>query len=265
MIAHGRTIEEIADELGADSLAYLSMEGVYEAIGGAPEDHCDACFTGHYPLGDPEDADGKFALETSPSCRRDRRRSGSLSESFQARRPRLGHRDQPAGDPRRAPRPRGDRGRRGRVRQARRRGRSSGPARPGSTTAVFAARGSPRPRRARRGDGRLDRGPRRRPDRARRLHAAALARRSSPASASRIVNVHPALLPSFPGLDAIGQALEHGVEVTGVTVHFVDEGVDSGPGDPPARGRGSGRSRPRRARGGDPRRRARAATRRRSA
>lgn len=47
--------------------------------------------------------------------------------------------------------------------------------------------------------------------------------------ANRIVNVHPALLPSFPGLDAIGQALEHGVRVTGVTVHFVDEGVDTGP------------------------------------
>jgi phosphoribosylglycinamide formyltransferase 1 len=47
--------------------------------------------------------------------------------------------------------------------------------------------------------------------------------------ANRIVNVHPALLPSFPGLDAIGQALEHGVQITGVTVHFVDEGVDSGP------------------------------------
>jgi phosphoribosylglycinamide formyltransferase-1 len=46
---------------------------------------------------------------------------------------------------------------------------------------------------------------------------------------ARIVNVHPALLPSFPGLDAIGQALEHGVRITGVTVHFVDEGVDSGP------------------------------------
>src|SRR5512144_779459 len=42
---------------------------------------------------------------------------------------------------------------------------------------------------------------------------------------NRIVNVHPALLPSFPGLDAIGQALEHGVQITGVTVHFVDEGV----------------------------------------
>ena len=46
---------------------------------------------------------------------------------------------------------------------------------------------------------------------------------------NRVVNVHPALLPDFPGLDAIGQALEAGVEVTGVTVHFVDEGVDTGP------------------------------------
>jgi phosphoribosylglycinamide formyltransferase-1 len=45
----------------------------------------------------------------------------------------------------------------------------------------------------------------------------------------RIVNVHPALLPAFPGLDAIGQALEAGVAVTGVSVHFVDEGVDTGP------------------------------------
>jgi phosphoribosylglycinamide formyltransferase-1 len=45
----------------------------------------------------------------------------------------------------------------------------------------------------------------------------------------RVVNVHPALLPAFPGLDAIGQALAAGVETTGVTVHFVDEGVDTGP------------------------------------
>jgi phosphoribosylglycinamide formyltransferase-1 len=46
---------------------------------------------------------------------------------------------------------------------------------------------------------------------------------------NRVVNVHPALLPTFPGLDAIGQALAAGVEETGVTVHFVDEGVDTGP------------------------------------
>jgi phosphoribosylglycinamide formyltransferase-1 len=46
---------------------------------------------------------------------------------------------------------------------------------------------------------------------------------------NRIVNVHPALLPAFPGLDAIGQALAAGVATTGVTVHFVDEGVDTGP------------------------------------
>ncbi len=46
---------------------------------------------------------------------------------------------------------------------------------------------------------------------------------------NRIINVHPALLPSFPGLDAIGQALDHGVQITGVTVHFVDDGVDTGP------------------------------------
>jgi phosphoribosylglycinamide formyltransferase 1 len=46
---------------------------------------------------------------------------------------------------------------------------------------------------------------------------------------NRIINVHPALLPSFPGLEAVQQALDHGAKVTGVTVHFVDEGVDSGP------------------------------------
>jgi phosphoribosylglycinamide formyltransferase-1 len=45
----------------------------------------------------------------------------------------------------------------------------------------------------------------------------------------RIVNVHPSLLPAFPGVRSIEQALDYGVHVTGVTVHFVDEGVDSGP------------------------------------
>ncbi|MBK5110129.1 MAG: amidophosphoribosyltransferase [Thermoleophilia bacterium] len=64
MVAHDRTIPEIAGEIGADSLAYLSMEGVYEAVGTPASVHCDACFTGNYPLGDdPDEADGKFDLE----------------------------------------------------------------------------------------------------------------------------------------------------------------------------------------------------------
>jgi phosphoribosylglycinamide formyltransferase 1 len=45
----------------------------------------------------------------------------------------------------------------------------------------------------------------------------------------RVINVHPALLPAFPGLRAVEQALGYGVKVFGVTVHFVDEGVDTGP------------------------------------
>ncbi|MDR2844500.1 MAG: phosphoribosylglycinamide formyltransferase, partial [Puniceicoccales bacterium] len=48
------------------------------------------------------------------------------------------------------------------------------------------------------------------------------------AFAGRIINLHPSLLPSFPGLDAIGQAWRHGVKVSGCTVHYVDASVDGG-------------------------------------
>ena len=65
MIAHGRTVEEVATELGADSLHYLSLEGVYEAIGGSRGEHCDACFSGEYPLRGTESANGKHALEAA--------------------------------------------------------------------------------------------------------------------------------------------------------------------------------------------------------
>jgi amidophosphoribosyltransferase len=66
MIAHGRTVEEVAAELGADSLHYLSLEGVYEAVSGSSTQHCDACFSGRYPLDGTEGANGKFALEAVP-------------------------------------------------------------------------------------------------------------------------------------------------------------------------------------------------------
>jgi amidophosphoribosyltransferase len=63
MIAHGRTTDEIAAELGCDSLHYLSLAGVYDAIGGGRSDHCDACFTGEYPLAGSDRAAGKYSLE----------------------------------------------------------------------------------------------------------------------------------------------------------------------------------------------------------
>ena len=63
MIAHDRTVEEVAEELGCDSLAYLSLDGLYEAVRGTRDTHCDACFTGDYPLERTDAANGKYALE----------------------------------------------------------------------------------------------------------------------------------------------------------------------------------------------------------
>jgi amidophosphoribosyltransferase len=66
MVAHDRTEEEVAAELGCDSLRYLSLEGVYEAIRSTRATHCDACFSGDYPLERTESANGKYALEELP-------------------------------------------------------------------------------------------------------------------------------------------------------------------------------------------------------
>src|SRR5881398_583898 len=63
LIAHGRSEDEISAELGCDSLHYLSMEGVYEAVGATRARHCDACFTGDYPLAGSQRANGKYSLE----------------------------------------------------------------------------------------------------------------------------------------------------------------------------------------------------------
>ncbi|HTZ86679.1 MAG TPA: amidophosphoribosyltransferase [Solirubrobacteraceae bacterium] len=63
MIAHEHSTEQIAHELGCDSLHYLSLEGVYEAVGGERATHCDACFSGEYPLEGSDGAAGKYSLE----------------------------------------------------------------------------------------------------------------------------------------------------------------------------------------------------------
>ncbi len=63
MIAHGRTVEQVCAEVGADSLHYLSLEGVYEAVRVSRSEHCDACFSGHYPLAGTEESGGKYSLE----------------------------------------------------------------------------------------------------------------------------------------------------------------------------------------------------------
>jgi amidophosphoribosyltransferase len=63
MIAHGREPAEVAAELGCDSLHYLSLAGVYEAVGATRATHCDACFSGEYPLDGTGEATGKYALE----------------------------------------------------------------------------------------------------------------------------------------------------------------------------------------------------------
>ena len=63
MVAHDRTVDEVAKELGCDSLAYLSLDGLYQAIRSTRDTHCDACFTGEYPLERTDAANGKYALE----------------------------------------------------------------------------------------------------------------------------------------------------------------------------------------------------------
>jgi amidophosphoribosyltransferase len=63
MIAHGRTVEQVCAEIGADSLHYLSLAGVYEAVRVPRSEHCDACFSGDYPLAGTEESGGKYSLE----------------------------------------------------------------------------------------------------------------------------------------------------------------------------------------------------------
>ena len=69
MVAHGRTVEEIATELGCDSLAYLSLDGVYEAIGSTRDHPLRRLLHGEYPLAGTAGANGKFALEQALPAR----------------------------------------------------------------------------------------------------------------------------------------------------------------------------------------------------
>ena len=144
----------------------------------------------------------------------------------EGRRPRLGRGLQPAGDPRSRPRARRRRGRRRRLGQAR-----GARARAGRAAGV-AARAFPVARR---------RPPARDAAIAGWLEGAGVElvvlagymQLLDPAFLARfpqrVINVHPALLPAFPGIGAVEQAVAYGVKVFGVTVHFVDEGVDTGP------------------------------------
>ena len=238
MIAHNRTIEEIADELDADSLAYLSMEGVYEAIGTPAEDHCDACFTGRYPLGDPEEANGKFALEdiavvpasalSFPAVRRDGSRPSVQSllqpreQGPTCRRSSTGctgatgievvgvGSDKPGA-------------------RALERARAAG-----VETAVFPRDGlrRPRARATRRWATGSSRGAPTWSSSPATCSCSAAA--SSPASATASSTSTRPCCPAFPGLDAIGQALEAGVEMTGVTRPLRRRGRRHRPGHPPA-------------------------------
>ena len=130
MIAHDRTEAEMAAELGADSLAYLSMEGVYKAVGTPRERHCDACFTGDYPLGRPRV--GERQVRPRGHRRRPRTQVAAGHGGPSHRRAGLGHRHQPAGDPGPGSWAGWDRGGRGCLGQAGRAWRSNEPRRPGS-------------------------------------------------------------------------------------------------------------------------------------
>ena len=223
MVAHERTIDEIAEQLGADSLAYVSLDGVYEAVG----------TPGRGPL--------RRLLHRPLPARRGRRRQVRARAA----------RDGPG-----RPLSLGSAplriavlasGNGTNLQAILDRSTGTGPSRSWPSPPTSPARG--------RWSGRRRRGSRARvfergdyADRAERDLAIAdwldglgvelvvLAGYMQLLSGDfiarfrhRVINVHPALLPSFPGLDAIGQAIEHGVRVTGVTVHFVDEGVDTGP------------------------------------